>query len=332
LMLEEFAERWHIPVANAFRFQDVFDNHHALYAGDVGIGINPALAQSIQRSDLIIALGPRLGEMTTGGYTLLHAPIPAQKLIHVHASPDELNRVYRADLSMAADMRSLMWGLSTLKAPTTRSWDGWAKQLHADYLEGRVPSPSSDEVDLAHLVDIINQHAPENTVFTNGAGNFSGWLHRFHPYHGLKRGQKTQLAPTSGAMGYGIPAGIAAAMTQAAPVVTFAGDGDFLMTGQELATASQHGAKTIVILLNNGMYGTIRMHQEREYPGRVSGSNLSNPDFCKLANAYGYESARVQQTADFEPAFQAALSSDRGFLIEVMQNPAAISTRARLKV
>ncbi len=331
-LLEQFAFDWHMPVANAFRFQDVFDNHHELYAGDVGIGINPALAQSIKDADLILALGPRLGEMTTGGYTLLKAPEPLQKLIHAHLNPEELHRVYRADLALASDMKSLMQGLCSLKSPAKCAWQGWTSKLHQDYVQCRIPSPSSDDVDIARLVEIVSQYAPPDTVFTNGAGNFSGWLHRFHPYHGLSRGQKTQLAPTSGAMGYGVPAGIAAAVTQRRTVVTFAGDGDFLMTGQELATATQHGAKTIVILLNNGMYGTIRMHQEREYPGRVSGSNLSNPDFCSLATAYGYEAARVSLTSEFEPAFKAALASRSGFLIEVMQNPASISTRTRLKL
>jgi len=330
-LLEQFAQKFNVPVANAFRFQDTFHNNLPQYAGDVGIGINPRLAESIRSADLILALGPRLGEMTTNGYTLLTAPTPKQRLIHVHAGPQELDRVYRADLSLAADMLSLMQGLDQLIAPTECVWSGWTHQLNQNYLEGLVPSHTSDAVDIAHLVEVINRLCPKDAIFTNGAGNFSGWLHRFHPYTGLSQGHKTQLSPTSGAMGYGVPAGIAASLTSGKTVITFAGDGDFLMTGQELATASQHGAKTIIILLNNGMYGTIRMHQEREFPGRVSGSGLLGPDFTQLAEAYGYHGVRVEKTEDFEAAFIKALASTRGTLFEVTQNPLTISTRARLK-
>lgn len=329
-LLEQFAQKFNLPVANAFRFQDTFDNHLPQYAGDVGIGINPNLAASIKKSDLILALGPRLGEMTTGGYTLLSAPVPAQRLIHVHAGPQELDRVYRSDLSMASDMLSLMMGIDRLNAPFECAWSDWTHQLNQDYLNGLVPDRSSDSVDIAQLVSIINRLCPEDAVFTNGAGNFSGWLHRFHRYSGLSKGQKTQLSPTSGAMGYGVPAGIAASLISGRMVITLAGDGDFLMTGQELATAVQHGAKSIVVLLNNGMYGTIRMHQEREFPGRVSGSDLKSPNFAQLAEAYGYRGVRIDKTEDFEAEFKKAMSSSQGTLFEVMQNPLSITSRSRL--
>ena len=331
-LLEEFCERFHVPISNAFRFQDVFDNHHSLYAGDVGIGINPSLAESIRRSDLILALGPRLGEMTTGGYSLISPPMPNQKLIHVHADPEELNRVYRANLTIASDMLSLMRALSKLANIVEIPWKEWTSQLNKDYLQSLVPSVSSDPVNIADIVDVVNRHCPLDAVFTNGAGNFSGWLQRFHRYSGLKHGHKTQLAPTSGAMGYGVPAGIAASLIGRKTVITFAGDGDFLMTGQELATASQHGAKSIVILLNNGMYGTIRMHQEREFPGRMSGSNLFGTDFCQLAQAYGYQSVKIEQTRQFEGEFIKALAAPRGTLFEVIQNPSSITTRSHLKI
>ncbi len=328
--LQRFAEQWHLPVANAFRFQDVFDNAHPLYAGDVGIGLNPALAQRVREADLILALGPRLGEMTTSGYTLLQAPMPNQTLVHAHVDANELNRVYQPRLALACDLSALAQALAELAPPSTCAWTAWSAQAHQDYLSNLVPAPTDEPVDIAAIMACISRLSPKDAVFTNGAGNFSGWLHRFHTYRGLAHGHKTQLAPTSGAMGYGVPAGIGAAIATGRCVITVAGDGDFLMTGQELATASQHGAKSIIVLLNNGMYGTIRMHQEREYPAHVSGSSLSNPDFVGLAKAYGYEGVRIEHTEAFEAAFEAALRSERGTLIEVMQNPEVISSRIRL--
>lgn len=332
--LQRFAENWQLPVANAFRFQDTFDNHHPQYAGDVGLGINPALAKRVRESDLLIAIGPRLGESTTGGYTLIEAPVPKQKLVHIHASPEELGRVYQPTLAIQASMNAAARSLEVLTAPPQLPWSGWTTGCHADYLANidpgnngvRLPGP----IDMPAIVHTLQRLLPEDAVLTNGAGNFASWLHRFYRYPGLVRGHKTQLAPTNGAMGYGVPAGIGAAIATGRLAFTIAGDGDFLMNGQELATAVQHGARSIVLLLDNGSYGTIRMHQEREYPARVSGSALTNPDFVALARAYGYAAERVEATAEFEPALRRALAHGGGTVIVVPLSAEVITTRGTL--
>ena len=332
--LQRFAENWQLPVANAFRFQDTFDNHHALYTGDVGLGINPALARRVRECDLLIALGPRLGEATTGGYTLIEAPVPAQKLVHIHASAEELGRVYQPTLAIHATMNAAARSLEVLTAPPTLPWSDWTQACHADYLanidvaNGGITLPGT--IDMPALIHTLQRHLPADAVLTNGAGNFASWLHRFFRHHGLAKGHKTQLAPTNGAMGYGVPAGIGAAIVSGRTAFTIAGDGDFLMNGQELATAMQHGAKSIVLLLNNGSFGTIRMHQEREYPAHVSGSGLANPDFCALARAYGYAAERITHTAEFEPALQRALAAPMGTVIEVLLDVDVITTRGTL--
>ena len=332
--LQRFAENWSLPVGNAFRFQDTFDNHHPLYAGDVGIGLNPKLAARIKQADLILAIGPRLGEMTTGGYTLIEAPRPKQKLIHIHAGAEELNRVFQADLAINATMNAAARSLEVLTAPVTVPWQAWAESAHTDYLANIDPANNGvvlpGSIDMPAIVATLQKLLPEDAVLTNGAGNFASWVHRFFRHHGLVKGFKTQLAPTVGAMGYGVPAGIAAAITTGRTAFTIAGDGDFLMNGQELATAVQHGAKSIVLLLNNGMYGTIRMHQEREYPRHVSGSSLQNPDFCALARAYGYTATRITRTEEFEAVMRQALQGKEGALIEIMLDPEVISTRGTL--
>jgi acetolactate synthase I/II/III large subunit len=339
--LQRFAENWQLPVANAFRFQDTFDNHHALYAGDVGIGINPALAKRVQDSDLVIAIGPRLGEMTTGGYTLLQAPRPLQKLVHIHASPEELGRVYQADLAICASMNAAARSLEVLTAPVSVAWADYAAQANADYHVNITPQAlpglpwdtdggAVGSINMPQVVQTLQKHLPTDAVLTNGAGNFASWVHRYFQYSGLAKGLKTQVAPTSGSMGAGVPAGIAAHIMTGRCAFTIAGDGDFLMTGQEVATAVQHGAKSIVLLLNNGTFGTIRMHQEREYPQHVSGSALSNPDFAALARAYGYAGVRITRTAQFEAELLAALARPEGTLIELMISPEVISTRGTL--
>jgi len=332
--LQRFAENWQLPVANTFRFQDTFDNHHPQYAGDVGLGINPALARRIRESDLLLAIGPRLGESTTGGYTLIEAPSPAQKLVHIHASAEELHRVYQPVLAIQASMNAAARSLEVLTAPPQLPWSAWTAACHADYLANidagnggvRLPGP----IDMPAIIHTLQRLMPDDAVLTNGAGNFASWLHRFYRYPGLARGLKTQLAPTNGAMGYGVPAGIAASILSGRTVFTIAGDGDFLMNGQELATAAQHGARSIVLLVNNGSYGTIRMHQEREYPGHVSGSALGNPDFCALARAYGHAAERVETTADFEPALVRALAHGGSTVIELMLDADVITTRGTL--
>ena len=336
--LQRFAENWQLPVGNAFRFQDTFDNFHSNYAGDVGIGINPKLAQRIKDSDLILAIGPRLGEMTTSGYTLLEVPKPRQKLVHIHASAEELHRVYHADLAICATMNAAARSLEVLTAPVQVPWADWTRQANADYLDNTQAQAivglanDSDEglVNMPEVIAALQRHLPTDAVLTNGAGNFASWVHRYFKHHGLSKGFKTQLAPTVGAMGYGVPAGIAAAIVSNRVAFTIAGDGDFLMNGQELATACQHGAKSIIVLLNNGMYGTIRMHQEREYPTHTLGSHLNNPNFAKLASAYGYVGIRINQTEEFEPALIEALQREQGTLIEIMLNPEAITTRVTL--
>ncbi|ODT34012.1 MAG: thiamine pyrophosphate-binding protein [Hydrogenophaga sp. SCN 70-13] len=332
--LQRFAEAWRLPVANAFRFQDTFDNHHPQYAGDVGLGINPALARRVRESDLLIALGPRLGESTTGGYTLIEAPLPRQRLVHIHASAEELNRVYQPALAIQASMNAAARSLEVLSPPPSLPWSAWTEACHADYLANVDPANGGVQlpgpIDMPAIVHTLQRLLPADAVLTNGAGNFASWLHRFYRYPGLARGHKTQLAPTNGAMGYGVPAGIAASLLTGRTAFTIAGDGDFLMNGQELATAVQHGARSIVLLLDNGSYGTIRMHQEREYPARVSGSNLNNPDFAALARAYGYASERVERTADFEPALRRALAHPGGTLIVVPLSPEVITTRGTL--
>lgn len=332
--LQRFAENWQLPVTNAFRFQDCFDNHHPNYAGDVGLGINPALARRIRESDLILAIGPRLGESTTDGYSLIEAPLPRQKLVHIHASAEELGRVYQPTLAIQASMNAAARALEVLTAPPTVPWAEWTRACHADYeanvdvRNGGITLPGA--IDMPAIVQVLQQRLPADAVLTNGAGNFATWLHRFYRYHGLVKGHKTQLGPTNGAMGYGVPAGIAASLLTGRTVLTFTGDGDFLMNGQELATAMQHGARPVVVLLNNGIYGTIRMHQEREYPAHVSGSDLCNPDFCALARAYGWAAERVQQTAEFAPALDRALQAATGTLIEVVLDPEVLTTRSTL--
>lgn len=336
--LQRFAENWRLPVGNAFRFQDIFDNFHPQYAGDVGIGINPKLAARIQSSDLIIAIGPRLGEMTTSGYTLLTPPKPMQKLVHIHSSAEELNRVYQADLAICATMNAAARSLEVLTAPPQLPWEAWTQAIQAEYqaniqpqvLAGLTSDNAAGLVDMPAVIATLQKHLPADAVLTNGAGNFASWVHRYYQHHGLVKGHKTQLAPTAGSMGYGVPAGIGAAILTGRVVFTIAGDGDFLMNGQELATAVQHGAKSIIVLLNNGMYGTIRMHQEREYPTHISGSGLNNPDFAALAQAYGYVGTRISHTDEFEPALLAALSRSQGTLIEITLNPEVITTRGTL--
>jgi acetolactate synthase I/II/III large subunit len=335
--LQAFSEKFNLPVGNAFRFQDTFDNHHTNYAGDVGIGINPKLAAYLKESDLIIAIGPRLGEMTTGGYAMLTAPKMSQKLIHIHASAEELNRVYQADLAVNASMDAASKALAGLQAPQNVAWRDWTKTLHATYEANLIPQPIVDvdkkpvgTIDMPAIVAMLKKHLPADAVLTNGAGNFASWVHRYFKHHGLIKGHKTQLAPTSGSMGYGVPAGIAAAITTGRTVLTMAGDGDFLMNGQELATAVQYGAKSIVVVLNNGIYGTIRMHQEREYPARVSGSGLVNQSFAALGAAYGYVGVRITQTDEFEPQLIAALGRAEGTLIEVILDAEVLTTRSTL--
>lgn len=334
--VQHWVEHWQLPVANAFRFQDCFDNHHPQYAGDMGLAINPQLAKRIDEADYLFVIGARLGESTTDGYTRVRSPLPTQRLVHIHASAEELNRVFKAHISACADMSSAAAALvqNCGGARPAVPWADWTQLLHAQYQAHIDPANGGTllpgTIDMPSLIHSVAKQLPANAVLTNGAGNFASWLHRFYRYTGMASGYKTQLAPTNGAMGYGIPAGVGAAIATRRVVFTIAGDGDFLMTGQELATATQYGAKTIVLLLNNGMYGTIRMHQERHYPTRSSGSALANPDFCALARAYGYGAQRITHTHEFDAALQQALASSSGYLIEVALDPEVLTTKATL--
>jgi acetolactate synthase I/II/III large subunit len=329
--LQRFAENWNLPVACGWRFQDTFDNRHALYAGDVGIGINPKLAARVRDADLVIALGVRLGEMTTNGYSLLAAPRPQQKLVHIHSGPEELGRVYSADLMLQASMACAAKALESLAAPVATPWAAHTAAAGADYVANLV-APDVKPLDMAVVVKTLQRLLPEDTVFTNGAGNFAGWLHRYCRHPGLQHHGRTQLAPTSGAMGYGVPAAVAAALLHPERwVVNLAGDGDFLMTGQELATATGYGAKKLIsVVVDNGTYGTIRMHQEREYPGRVSGSDLFNPDFAALARAYGWRAETMDKTADFEPALQRAIEAGVPTLLHLKLDSDVSTSRSTL--
>ncbi len=331
MALQRFAENWQIPVACAWRFQDTFDNRHPLYAGDVGIGINPKLAARVQEADLVIALGVRLGEMTTGGYTLLQAPRPLQKLVHIHAGAEELGRVYAADLMLHASASAAAKALEALTAPPELRWLAQTKSAQADY-EANLVAPVVEPFDMAVLIQTLQRALPEDTVWTNGAGNYSGWLHRYCRHPGLQHHGRTQLAPTSGAMGYGLPAAVGAALLQPGRwAVNIAGDGDFLMNGQELATATGYGAKKLIsVVVDNGTYGTIRMHQEREYPARVSGSDLFNPDFAALARAYGWRGEFIDRTAQIEAAVQRAVEAGTPSLLHVKLPTDVITTRTTL--
>jgi acetolactate synthase-1/2/3 large subunit len=316
-----------LPVGASFRRQDLLDNRDPHYAGDVAIGINPALQTRVRNADLLLVIGARLGEMTTGGYTLLDIPRPKQKLIHVHAGADELGRVYQADLPINAGMPEFAAAARALEPVRPRPWAEWTLGARADYEKWQEPTTMPGAVNLATIVIGLRDRLPPETIVTNDAGNFAIWVHRFYRYTGLR----TQLGPTSGAMGYGVPSAIAAKLVHPdRPVIGFCGDGGFMMTGQELATAMQYGIAAVFVVVNNGMYGTIRMHQEREYPGRLSGTQLTNPDFAALARAYGAHGETVERTEDFAPALDRALASGKPALIEVRIEPDAITPRTTL--
>jgi len=318
-----FAERWALPVSCAFRAQDRFPNAHPNYAGDAGLGINPALAERIGQSDLVIALGARLGDCTTSGYTLFDSPVPKQPVVHIHPEPDELGHVYRPTLPIAASVVAFIEAAGALDAPADPVWADWTKQANAAYRawsDAATPMPGA--VNWGEAVIWLRENLPADAILTNGAGNYAAWLHRFYRH----RAYRTQLAPTSGSMGYGLPAAIAAKL--AAPdrtVIALAGDGCLQMTVQELGTLAEAGLAIIVLVVNNSMYGTIRMHQEMHYPGRVSGTSLVNPDFVALAGAYGLKGERVRATDEFGPAMQRALEADKATLIEIITDPRALS-------
>lgn len=325
--VEAFAERFDLPVATAFRYQDYIDNRHACYAGCVGIGVEPKLAEAVRTADVLIVVGARMGEATSGGYSLLEVPNPKQFYVHVHPSPDEFGRVYRADLPIVANGTAFVAALATLEPPERKPWAGRRAELRAVYEQSLAPIPLPGDVKFAEVVRTMSRLLPEDGFISNGAGNFAAFVHRYFEY----KGYRTGLAPTSGSMGYGLPAAIAAKLAHPTrAVVNVQGDGDFMMTAQELATVSQYGLAVITVIANNGTFGTIRMHQEREYPGRVVGTTLMNPDFAALARSFGIEGTTVTTTSAFAPALEAALASGRAAVIEVKLDPEALAVRKTL--
>ncbi|WP_434053400.1 MAG: thiamine pyrophosphate-binding protein [Roseibium sp.] len=323
-----FSERFDLPVACSFRRQMLFDNLHPNYAGDVGIGINPKLLARVRNSDLVLLVGGRLSEMPSQSYSLLGIPTPEQTLVHVHADPEELGRVYRADLSINASPTAFCKAAEGLQPPNEVNWAGAAKDAHQDYLDWSGARPEiPGKMQMSGVMDWLETNLPEDAICTNGAGNYATWLHRFHRF----RRYGTQAAPTSGSMGYGLPAAVAAKlMFPEREVVCFAGDGCLQMTMQEFGTACQDGAGIIVLAIDNGIYGTIRMHQEKTYPGRPSATRLVNPDFAALAESYGAFGARVETTGEFGPAFVAARESGKPAILHLMLDPEAITPAATL--
>ncbi|MBT6298395.1 MAG: thiamine pyrophosphate-binding protein [Rhodobacteraceae bacterium] len=326
--MARFATRFELPVGTAFRRQDYFDNRHPHYAGDVGIGINPALADKVKQSDVILALGTRLGEITSGGYGLFDIPKPKQRLIHVYPDATELGRIYHADQSVACSPVDMARALAELEPDDDPLRDStWRQGLYQAYCAWGAPQHSVGDVKMEQIIGHVNQVLPETAIVTNGAGNYAAWLHRYFDY----KTYGSQLAPTSGSMGYGLPAAVAAKLAyRNRDVICFAGDGCFQMTMQEFGTAAQYGANIVVIISNNGIYGTIRMHQEQHYPGRVSGTVMHNPKFAALAQSYGGHGEVVRKTDEFPAAFERARTSNLPAIIELITDPRALSSRLNL--
>ncbi|MDB3910316.1 thiamine pyrophosphate-binding protein [Paracoccaceae bacterium] len=326
--MARFATRFELPVGTAFRRQDYFDNRHPHYAGDVGIGINPALADKVKQSDVILALGTRLGEITSGGYGLFDIPKPKQRLIHVYPDATELGRIYHADQSVACSPVDMARALAELEPDDDPLRDStWRQGLYQAYCAWGAPQHSVGDVKMEQIIGHVNQVLPETAIVTNGAGNYAAWVHRYFDY----KTYGSQLAPTSGSMGYGLPAAVAAKLAyRNRDVICFAGDGCFQMTMQEFGTAAQYGANIVVIISNNGIYGTIRMHQEQHYPGRVSGTVMHNPKFAALAQSYGGHGEVVRKTDEFPAAFERARTSNLPAIIELITDPRALSSRLNL--
>ncbi|HKC58216.1 MAG TPA: thiamine pyrophosphate-binding protein [Vicinamibacterales bacterium] len=327
--LARFADANALPVLASFRRQDLIDNRHRCYAGHLSLGLPPFLQQRVKAADLIVALGSRLGDVTTLTYSVLKPPRIAARLVHVHPDANELNRVYQADLPIVAAPSAAAERLAAIPPVESARWREWtdaARREYEKFLEIPEEGPRQG-VDMAVVIRHLATALPANATIANGAGNFTVWVHRFFTY----KAPRTELAPTSGAMGYGFPAAIAAALRHPDRLtVCIAGDGDFLMYPQELATAAQYGARVLVLVVNNGMYGTIRMHQERRFPGRVSGTGLAGPDFVALAQSFGAHAERVETTEDFAPAFERALAAGRSAVLELRVDPNQITPDRRI--
>ena len=321
--LKMFAERWMLPVGVSFRRQQLFDHEHFCYAGDVGLGINPKLKQRVADSDLLLLLGGRFSENPSQGFTMLASPNPEQRIVHVHPGPEELGRIYAPNLAVNATPGGFLTRALELDAPDSLPWASEPEVAHSDYLAWSDTAPEAPgAVTLGHVVTHVRSVVGPDAMMTNGAGNFAGWLHRFHRF----RRYGTQVAPTSGSMGYGLPAAIAAKLAYPKrEVVCLAGDGDLQMTLQEIGTAMQEDAAIIVLVADNGQYGTIRMHQERDYPGRQSATRLVNPDFAALAEAYGAYGETVESDADFAEAFERARNAGRCAVLHLPLDPNAIA-------
>ena len=320
--IRRFAEANALPIGCAFRYQDRFDNRHPQYLGDVGIGINPALAARVKEADVLLVIGARMGEMTTSGYTLIDSPVPKQKLVHVLGSPDELGRVYQATLPIVSTIAGFAKAAAGMKPVDGSRWKASVADGRQSHLAWTARREIPGKLQLWDVVDWLNKNLPEDAIVTNGAGNYATWLHRFHRYRALG----CQVAPTSGAMGYGVPAAITAKLVHPKrTVVAFAGDGCFLMAGQELATAMQYDAPIITLVFNNGMYGTIRMHQEKHYPARVHGTAIDNPDFAAYARAFGGVGEVVEEASQFGPAFERCVAAGKPAVIELRMDPEAIT-------
>ena len=324
--LAAFAQTQNLPVALGFRRQDYLDNRHPNYAGDLNVGVNPKLAQRVRDADALLVIGSRLGDIETQGYTLVDPADPHCAILHVHADPSEHGHVYHPDIAVTSDAVSFVRALSRLPACGSE-WSDWTSAARADYDTWKTPHETPGDVKLERIITWLSDTLPEDTILTNGAGNYAAFLHRYFVF----KGYGTQLAPTSGSMGYGFPAAISASLEHPdRMVVCLAGDGCFQMTLNELSTAAQHGATPITIVVNNGRYGTIRMHQEKHYPGRVSGTQLSNPDFAALARAYGGHGETVTKTDDFAAAFERAKASGTFAVIELKVSEKALSTTLTL--
>ncbi|MFZ6048491.1 thiamine pyrophosphate-binding protein [Pseudomonas sp. CR3202] len=325
--IRRFAERHDLPVAASFRCQDLFDNTHPNYAGDLGFAAGPKLVQAVKDADLLLVVGARLGEVSTNGYTTVEIPVPRQTLVHVHPGIEELGRVYQPTLGINSGMTTFAALAADLPEMEGNRCPDWRAALNRNYRDNLVAQPTPGAVQMAEVIAWLRDHLPANAILTNGAGNYAVWVQRFYQY----RQFRTQLGPTNGSMGYGVPAAVAAKRTfPERTVVAFAGDGCFLMNGQEIATAAHYGANVIFIVVNNGMYGTIRMHQERNYPGRVSGTDLHNPDFAALARAHGLHGETVERTEDFPAAFERCSAAGVPSLIEIRIDPEAITPRQSL--
>jgi acetolactate synthase-1/2/3 large subunit len=325
--IAKFAAAFDLPVATAFRRQDYIDNRLTSFVGHAGFDMDPKLASAIRAADVLLVIGEGPSDVSTGGYTLITPPRPSQFLIHAHPSAAELGRIFQTDMPIIAAPEPLAKALARLKPPTKRRWSRLRRDLRSSYARSLKLTPTAGAVRLEEVIATLSRELPESAIVTNGAGNYAGFLHRYFQY----KGWPTQLGPTSGSMGYGLPAAIAAKLAHPdRPVIALAGDGCLMMTIQELATAVQYGLPIIVIVANNGMYGTIRMHQERHYPNRVVGTTLVNPDFVALARSFGAQAAKVETTKAFLPALQRALSAEVPTLIELRIDPEAISARQTL--